>query len=362
MRQPLKLSYVLPLAWDDDTELAELVAYLTELRELVDEVIVVDGSPPAAFARHSAALPAGCRHLRPDAALRFRMRKVNGVITGVEAAENEVVVIADDDVRWDAAGLVRVGELLADAELVRPQNYFSRLPWHARWDTARTLLNRVFSGDLDEPFADFPGTLAVRRSAFRATGGYDGDVIFENLELIRTVRAAGGRVVSPLDLYVARRPPSSRHFLSQRVRQAYDDLAIPLRITWELASAPLLLVAFAQRRFGMLAAAAAGLVALAELGRRRAGGRAVFPLSASLLAPAWMLERALCVWVAIAQRLVWGGVRYRGETIRTAAHSVRALQSRYDSASTDGDSAGEATVAGEGSSTGALSARKPVSL
>lgn len=358
----LRLSYVLPLAWEDDTELAELVAYLGELRELVDEVIVVDGSSPHVFERHAAALQPGCRHLRPDPALRFRMGKVIGVITGVEAAENEAVVIADDDVRWDAAGLARVRELLAEAELVRPQNYFSALPWHARWDTARTLLNRVFSGDLDDPRADFPGTLAVRRSAFRATGGYDGDVIFENLELIRTVRAAGGRVASPPDLYVARRPPSSRHFLSQRVRQAYDDLAIPLRLAWELAAAPALLVAFAQRRFSALAAAAAGLIALAELGRRRAGGGAVFPLSASLFAPAWMLERALFVWVAIAQRLVWGGVRYRGETIRTAAHSVRELRVRYESPSGEGDSTGEATVAGEGSSTGALAARKPISL
>ena len=37
-------------------------------------------------------------------------------------------------------------------------------------------------------------------------------------------------MLSPLDLYVARRPPSAEHFLSQRVRQAYDDFAIPARM------------------------------------------------------------------------------------------------------------------------------------
>jgi hypothetical protein len=99
---------------------------------------------------------------------------------------------------------------LGEADLVRPQNYFAELPWHARWDTARSLLNRVFSGDLEFPIGDFPGTLAVRRRALLATGGYDGDALFENLELMRTVRAAGGRVVTPLDLYVAPRPPRSR--------------------------------------------------------------------------------------------------------------------------------------------------------
>ena len=96
------------------------------------------------------------------------------------------MVIADDDVRYDEVALERTVAALDEVELVRPQNYFAPLTWHARWDTARTLLNRVAGG------VDFPGTLAVRRSALRGTDGYDGDVLFENLELIRTIEAAGG--------------------------------------------------------------------------------------------------------------------------------------------------------------------------
>ena len=121
------------------------------------------------------------------------MGKVNGVVTGVRECSHERVVIADDDVRYDAAALRRVVALLDEADLVRPQNYFDPLPWHARWDTARSLLNRVFTGDPAFPVGDFPGTLAVRRSAFLASGAYDGDALFENLELMRTIRAAGGR-------------------------------------------------------------------------------------------------------------------------------------------------------------------------
>ena len=90
-------------------------------------------------------------------------------------------MIADDDVRYDEAALTAVHRLLGRADLVRPQNYFDPLPWHAWWDTGRTLLNRALG-------ADYPGTLAVRRSTFLAMGGYDPDVLFENLELIRTVR------------------------------------------------------------------------------------------------------------------------------------------------------------------------------
>lgn len=66
-------------------------------------------------------------------------------------------------------------------------------------------------------------------------------------------------------------------------------------------------------------------VTLAELGRRRAAGRQVFPLAASLCAPLWVVERATCAWLAVASRVILGGVRYNGRILATAAHSPRAL-------------------------------------
>src|SRR5689334_24505275 len=57
-----------------------------------------------------------------------------------------------------------------------------------------------------------------------------------------------GVVTSPLDLYVARRPPTAEHFLSQRVRQAYDDFAIPPRMAAWLGVLPALGLALARGR------------------------------------------------------------------------------------------------------------------
>lgn len=67
---------------------------------------------------------------------------------------------------------------------------------------------------------------------------------------------------------------------------------------------------------------------MAERGRRRAGGRAYFPASSSLLAPVWILERGVCAWLAVLQRLRFGGVRYGDSVIPLAAHSERQLQRR----------------------------------
>jgi hypothetical protein len=141
---------VLPLRWGDDDGLDELTGYLRGLPDWL-ELIVVDGSPGELFERHSRAWSSlGC-HLPPDPALETPMGKVGGALTGVRQAGHEAVVIADDDVRYEERSLIRAIVLLGLADCVRPQNYFDPLPWHARWDTGRILLNRSLG-------ADFPGT------------------------------------------------------------------------------------------------------------------------------------------------------------------------------------------------------------
>jgi hypothetical protein len=237
-------------------------------------------------------------------------------------------VIADDDVRYDDESLTRLVAALDDADLVRPQNYFSAagvlgLPWHARLDTARTLLNRAYG-------SDYPGTFGLRRSVLLAAGGYEGDVLFENLELIRTIKAHGGIERRADDLFVARMPPSATHFARQRIRQAYDDFAQPGRLAAELALLPLL--AWAARRpprraAGLLVGGAVVGCALAERGRRRAGGTRAFGATSALWAPLWLIERAVCVWLAVAARLA-GGIRYRGVKISRAATPQRILNAR----------------------------------
>jgi hypothetical protein len=318
-----RCSYLVPVRWADGEGRAELAAHLAAMTALGVEAIVADGSEPPVFAANGAAFEAaGATHLPLDPDLRAcRNGKVAGVLTAARRASHEALVIADDDVRYDGATLARTVELLAGHDLVRPQNFFRPLPWHARWDTARTLLNRAFG-------RDYPGTLAVRRALLLDLGGYDGDVLFENLELLRTVAAAGGSEAAPLDLYVPRLPPSTAHFLGQRVRQAYDDFALPARMALWLAILPGLAVAAARRRPGPPLAAAALAVALAERGRRRAGGRAVFPASASLAAPLWLLERGACAWLALVVRLRHGGVAYAGTRIAVAANSRRTLARR----------------------------------
>ncbi|MGI8617130.1 MAG: glycosyltransferase [Actinomycetota bacterium] len=314
------LSYILPVrSRPGDAGTEELTGYLAWLSERV-ELVIVDGSDKAAFRAHRALWDPFSTHVPPADDIRCANGKVRGVLTGLRLATRELVVIADDDVRYDDDGLRRMARLLADADLVRPQNYFDPLPWHARWDTARILMNRAVG-------SDFPGTLGVRRSFLTSVGGYDGDVLFENLELLRTVTAAGGRVVDEPTLFVRRRPPTFARFLEQRPRQAYDDWAQPLRFAAFLATAPALLAIARRRPRGLVLAAGATILA-AGIGRARNGGRQVFDRASPLFAPLWVGERAALVWVALARRLFGRGCPYAGTVIGRAANPPHVLRRR----------------------------------
>lgn len=310
---PGQVTYVLPIQVARRADEGDITPYLRWLSTTVD-VVVADGSAADVYADHERAWGAFVRHLPVRS--RTRNGKVAGVLDGVATAATPYVVIADDDVRYDAASLSAVMQRLHCCSAVVPQNYFSPRPWHARWDTARSLINRAFG-------SDFAGTIAIRREALLAAGGYCGDVLFENLELLRTLAARGFEVAAAPDIFVERRPPTARHFLGQRIRQAYDSRAQPRRLAIELMILPTLLLGIRRHRIvamGLLGAS----VAVAETGRRRAGGRSVFGATAALWAPAWLLERGVTSWLAMGSALR-GGVRYRGGRLHTAAHPSSAL-------------------------------------
>ncbi|PWC06460.1 glycosyltransferase [Mycetocola zhujimingii] len=319
--QPTRLAaeYVLPLRWANRraaADASELTEYLRALSGHLD-VTVVDGSPATVFATHHALWADVVRHMAPDGPTTGN-GKVGGVLTGIRLARHRGVILADDDVRYDRRGLERMVAELESVDVIRPQNHFTALPWHARWDTARTLINRAVA-------SDYPGTLGVNRDLLLELGGYDGDVLFENLELIRTITAGGGRERRVGDLFVGRIPPSVAHFIRQRLRQAYDSSAQPVRLVLELGLLPLLVSSI--RRPVRLACITATAIGLAEFGRRRQGGTRVFPVTSALWAPAWLAERAVCAWLAVGARML-GGAKYGSSRLKKAANSPAALRQK----------------------------------
>jgi hypothetical protein len=287
-------------------EVRDFTLYFEMLSQAGCEVLVVDGSAPEVFAEHERAWRNVCRHAPVDSKYTYLNGKVNGVHTGVDLAHCERIIMADDDIRYTAADVERACRLLEQYEMVRPQNYLSPLPWWARMEAARMLINR---GVL--PTGDYPGTCAFRRSACLRVGHYDGDVLFDNEEIVRHFALRGASVCYARDFFIHKRPPTFHKWMEQRPRQAYEDFVMRAKTALFMSLLPIgialafLLGASAALSFIVLVSASAMLLALRGLVRDKA--YEFFPAYLCLYAPLWILERASSVYWALYWRFARGG-------------------------------------------------------
>ena len=90
-----------------------------------------------------------------------------------------------------------------------------------------------------------------------------------------------------------------------------------------LAFLPAAACALARRHHRPVIAVATVAIAAAEVGGRYPG----IPRLGDAPRPVWILERAVCSWIALGARCS-GGVTYAGRRILTAAHSTRSLRRR----------------------------------
>jgi hypothetical protein len=270
------------------------------------EVLVIDGSPARVFEQHAENWRSLVRHEPVDRSFGYLNDKVNGIHTGVNLAATEKIILADDDVRYTAPEIGRVFELLEEFEVVRPQNFLSPLRWWARMEAARMLINRATLR-----IADYPGTCAFRRETMLRVGHYDGDVLFDNEEIIRHFARSGATISYAVNLFVRKRPPIFRKWIEQRPRQAYEDFGLRLKTALFLGVA--IFAGWIGYVFGFRALlfyfAALFLVAfaLAIAGRLRGAAAKYFPWSVCLFAPLWMLERTASTYWALYWHFVHGG-------------------------------------------------------
>jgi hypothetical protein len=301
-------TYLLPIRRTNfsPTEAAELAHYFRALDDAGCDVLVIDGSPASVFEQHAGSWRSLCRHERVDRSFGYLNDKVNGIHTGVRLATTEKIILADDDIRYTGAEIDRVRELLDNFEVVRPQNFLSPLPWWGRMEAARMLINRATLRT-----ADYPGTCAFRRDAMLRVGPYDGDVLFDNEEIIRHFARAGATINYAANLFVRKRPPALRKWIEQRPRQAYEDFGLRSKTALFL-SLPLMAiwvgVAFGQRALLMFfASASLAAIALAAAGWLRGNAARFFLWSVCLVAPLWIIERTVSTYWALYWHFAYGG-------------------------------------------------------
>jgi hypothetical protein len=312
-----RCTYILPIrrvrARHHETE--DLAGYFQILSYEGCEVLVVDGSSPEVFAEHDRAWRHLCRHVTVDRKYTYLNDKVNGVHTGVDLASCESIILADDDIRYSCEDVGRAYKLLERHDMVRPQNYLAPLPWWGRTEAARMLINRgvLRSGD-------YPGTCAFRRSVCLRIGHYDGDVLFDNEEIVRHFVLNGANVCYALDFFVLKRPPTLRKWLEQRPRQAYEDFDLRAKTLLFLSLLPMAaalgLFSGVRAALGLFSVVSICAALIAGRGLLRNKAYKFFPAAVILYAPLWVTERAVSVYWALYWRVARGGYPF-GERLLT---------------------------------------------
>lgn len=289
----------------EQAEASDFRGYFQMLAAAGCEVLVVDGSPPEVFAEHAEAWRSVCRHEPVDRQYKYLNGKVNGIHTGVACAAHDRVILADDDVRYTPDDARRMAELLENYDLVRPQNYFRPLPVWARTEAARMLINRAWIAE-----GDYSGTLGVTKTAMLRVGHYDGDVLFDNEEIVRHFRLKGARIGYARDFFILKLPPTFEKWIEQRPRQAYEDFVmrsktlffasvpIVLMLTWMKAGWQLAVIYAAVISVGATVSAALGLTD---------GAARFFPPRVVFYAPLWVAERCVSTYWAFYWYSTQGG-------------------------------------------------------
>jgi hypothetical protein len=144
-----------------------------------------------------------------------------------------------------------------------------------------------------------------------AVGHYDGDVLFDNEEMIRNFAQHGCAILYAENLFVQKRPPVFRKWIEQRPRQAYEDFGMRAKTALFFSLLPLLVItAMSFGRNGvtsLLIAISLFSIFTACRGRARGRAREFFPLRCCFFAPLWIAERTLSTYWALYWYFRHGG-------------------------------------------------------
>jgi hypothetical protein len=280
----------------DRDELTELAHYLSDLGVTGCEVVILDETRGETFAAQRDSLRWVGRHETPRPQHRSAFGGVDRLRAAADLAGTEKVIVAAHDVRFDLVALERTLSELDIHEAVEPQEFCDPLPWWEGLDASRMLMRRGV-----EPEPNHSATFAFRRSVIASVrslapsrGGDD----------TGRLTYAGVDVMPALDAFVHRPPATLSDWIAARPGRAAAIFDSGAKAGFFLTFLPLLMIAgvFGGAAFAATAFATVAFASIAVALRGRRGAEHAVPLYAALLAPLWIVERSVLVYVALYSR------------------------------------------------------------
>jgi hypothetical protein len=283
------------------------------------EILIVDASPDPIFSVIDAwfADIAQVRHFRPHIQdIAGHNNKLLGLRDALPQAQFRYALLLDHDMRPSPDVMREIILRLQDYDCARCMIHYQSFRLAALIN-----VNGIFLVNLLCRDKQFWGHLLLDRRMLLDLGLPRTDTLFDELTIMRHFQHHGKRVgyISTIQIPMAYRD-SPAHFIEQRLRYAYENLAYPLRFLFFLSLLPLLLTSLFFSpliTLTLFLVITIGVIGLSWLGQTYYDN-GTYPPYTFLYAPLWFWPYPFTSWIALGLRLK-GGIAFGGQIIRRPA-------------------------------------------
>jgi hypothetical protein len=149
-------------------------------------------------------------------------------------------------------------------------------------------------------------------------GHYDGDVLFDNEEIVKHFQLKGAHICYARDFFLLKLPPPFGKWIEQRPRQAYEDFVMRAKTSFFAAVPIVLAITLLKSGWQMTLICAAlisfGAIVSAIFGLNN-GAVKFFSPKIVFYAPLWVAERCVSTYWAFYWYLTYGGYPFGDKVV-----------------------------------------------
>lgn len=318
----MNLSVIIPIKLAFGIDVLDFVNYIKKLSKQMSsyryEIIISDESGYEVFDYINKELEScsKIKHIVPKDEYRTGENdKLNGIYAALEYCTYDKILLVDDHYRVSKDTIEKIVPLYKTYDCFKMMPKFNAFPFSALID-----LCGMFVVNMVDYRKQYCGHLCFKKKHIIKYGFPSRDSLFDELAIEEHLRKNKCSIGYIKDITLeAVQNITVKRFWEQRVRYAYENMAIPIRFVMFLMILPLLFVLqIINPLFSALFALSISTIVLliAFIGQIIYGQNNV-PRFSFLLSPIWFWFYPFTSWIALAKYML-GGVMFGGRKIKKA--------------------------------------------
>lgn len=241
--------------------------------------------------------------------------KSNGVCEAFKYAKYDNILLVDDHFRLNRETIIKLEKYFDKYDVFKCMPKFEKYKLSVLID-----LCGMFVINILDYRKQYCGHLAFKKSQFEKCGLPCRDALFDEFAFEKHLRKNGYNVGFVRDVSIdAVQEITTKRFFEQRVRYAYENLAMPFRFLLYMLILPLLIscaIIDVKVAENLIIACTAGVTVIALIGQVLYG-RDICPKYTFLLSPIWFWFYPVTTWMALVC-FFNGGVSFGGNKVKKA--------------------------------------------